>query len=96
MHLFVLFAAFECGDGVLVGVGGDGDTLGDFRRRRRSLEDAVVLLSVRRLLTRPSRRRGRRRLDEDDGKCNSYVNGASTEAVFYTLELNDLLLSYTV
>lgn len=45
-YLFVLFAALERGDGVLVQVGGDVHALGDFGRRGRSLEDAVVLLSV--------------------------------------------------
>lgn len=54
-YLFVLFAALECGDRVLVQVGGDVDTLCDFGRRGRSLEDAVVLLSVGRFLTGRSR-----------------------------------------
>lgn len=59
VYLLVLPAAFECGDGVLVEVGGEGDTLGDLGRRGRSLEDAIVLLSIRGLLTGPTRRHGR-------------------------------------
>lgn len=51
MYLLVLFAAFECGDGVLVEICGEGDTLGDPGRRGRSLKNAVVLLSIGGLLT---------------------------------------------
>lgn len=47
-YLLVLFATLEGGDGVLVGVTGDVDTLGDLGRRRRGFEDAFVLLRVRR------------------------------------------------
>lgn len=45
-YLLVLFAAFECGDCVLVGISGEGDTLCDLRWRRRSLENTIILLGV--------------------------------------------------
>lgn len=51
MHLFVLFAAFECGDLVLVEICGDGDTLGHLGWRRRSLKNAIILLSIGGLLS---------------------------------------------
>lgn len=51
VYLLVLFAAFECSDGILVEICGQGDTLGDLGRRGRSLKNAVVFLSVRGLLT---------------------------------------------
>lgn len=50
-YLLVLFAAFECGDCVLVEISGDGDTLCDLGWRRRSLENAIILLGVGGLLT---------------------------------------------
>lgn len=50
-YLLVLLAAFECSDGVLVEIRGEGDTLGDLGWRWRSLKDSVILRSIGGLLT---------------------------------------------
>lgn len=50
-YLLVLFAAFEYSDCVLVGIGGNIDTLCDLGWRRRSLENPIILLGVGGLLT---------------------------------------------
>lgn len=50
-YLFVLFVALKCGDRVLVQVSGDAHTLSNLRRRGRSLEDAIIFLSVGRFFT---------------------------------------------
>lgn len=55
MYLLVLFAAFECGDSVLVEICREGDTLCDLGRRGRSLKNTFILLSIRGLLTGSSR-----------------------------------------
>lgn len=72
-YLFVFFLTLEFSDGVLAGICGDGETLHDFRRRGRSLKDAVVLLRVGRLLAGASGGDGRLRGDGEQPRLKSFL-----------------------